>query len=437
MTPIEFIINFVCYGGIIALALYDGYTYWTNGGRNHVSLKGEMTGLGILGTFSGIFVGLLYFDVKDIAGSVPPLLEGLKTAFGTSIAGLFFSIGLTIIEAVRPVAFRKTGDPVADTLVRVFQEFEPMMLDLRSASRDQTVATQAMRETMDQTMEKLAKGVTDEIIDALQGVISDFNNNLKEQFGENFKQLNEACLKLVEWQEKYIPLVDASTGAINGAILAFEHLKAQSDAMISTHQNLLVTLQSVGEDTRGLAGASEQMGRAIDELKTTLSRADLVIESLKGRIELTEGVFNHALDAVERKTQEVAVATHMRAEEVVEILKERIESSKSIFVQMLDGLETKAQDVANRVHRELDVFPRIGTAVEQAAEGAERAAASAALAAASASDASTTAGCTVDLTQKNLGVALTNLEKALVALTNDFGRVYREYLEGLRKLADK
>lgn len=437
MTPIEFLINFVCYGGILILALYDGYTYWANGGRNHVSLKGEMTGLGILGTFSGIFVGLLNFNVNDISGSVPPLLEGLKTAFGTSIAGLFFSIGLTIIEAVRPVAFRKTGDPVADTLVRVFQEFEPMMLDLRSASRDQTEATQAMRETMDQTMEKLAKGVTEEIIGALQGVIADFNKNLKEQFGENFKQLNEACFKLVEWQDKYIPMVEASTGALNDAIRAFDRLKDQSEAIIATHQQLLVTLQSVGEDTRGLATASHQLGKAIEELEATLARTDRVVEAIKEKVELTEKVFNHTLDGVERKTREVAEATHVRAERVIDMLKERIELSGNVFGQTMDGMEAKTREVTKRIQSELEAFPRIGTAVERAAEGAERAASAAELAAGSAADANRVAGRTVDLTQKNLGTALTNLEKALVALTNDFGRVYREYLEGLRKLSDK
>lgn len=437
MTPLEFLINFICYGGILTLAGYDGYTYWTNGGRNHVSLKGEMTGLGILGTFSGIFVGLLNFNVNDISGSVPPLLEGLKTAFGTSIAGLFFSIGLTIIEAVRPVAFRKTGDPVADTLVRVFQEFEPMMLDLRSACQDQTVATQAMRETMDQTMEKLAKGVTEEIIGALQGVIADFNKNLKEQFGENFKQLNEACFKLVEWQDTYIPMIEASTGAFNDAIHAFDRLKSQSEAMISAHQQLLVTLQSVGEDTRGLATASQQMGKAIEELEATLAGADRVVDAIKEKVELTEKVFNHTLDGLERKTREVADATHVRAERVIDMLKERIELSGNVFCQTMDSIEAKTGEVTKRIQSELEAFPRIGTAVARAAEGAERAASAAELAAGSAADANRVAGRTVDLTQKNLGLALSNLEKALVALTNDFGRVYREYLEGLRKLSDK
>jgi translation initiation factor 2 alpha subunit (eIF-2alpha) len=50
---------------------------------------------------------------------------------------------------------------------------------------------------------KLFLTATEEIIKALQDVIKDFNNNLTEQFGDNFKQLNEAVLKMIEWQSTY------------------------------------------------------------------------------------------------------------------------------------------------------------------------------------------------------------------------------------------
>lgn len=56
------------------------------------SIPSLFTTLGIFGTFLGIYVGLQNFDVKDINNSIPPLLEGMKTAFLTSILGIIFSI---------------------------------------------------------------------------------------------------------------------------------------------------------------------------------------------------------------------------------------------------------------------------------------------------------------------------------------------------------
>lgn len=56
------------------------------------SIPTIFTTLGILGTFVGIYVGLMGFDVAHITDSIPILLEGLKTAFITSIVGLIASI---------------------------------------------------------------------------------------------------------------------------------------------------------------------------------------------------------------------------------------------------------------------------------------------------------------------------------------------------------
>ena len=43
--------------------------------------------LGVLGTFWGITKGLMAFDTSDLDKSIPGLLDGLKTAFFTSLAG--------------------------------------------------------------------------------------------------------------------------------------------------------------------------------------------------------------------------------------------------------------------------------------------------------------------------------------------------------------
>ena len=56
------------------------------------SIPSVFTTLGVLGTFSGIFIGLLGFDVGQITESIPTLLGGLKTAFSTSIAGILLSL---------------------------------------------------------------------------------------------------------------------------------------------------------------------------------------------------------------------------------------------------------------------------------------------------------------------------------------------------------
>ena len=437
MNAINFFVNFICYAGIVGLAIYDGYSYWTRGGRDHVSLKGEMTGIGILGTFAGIFIGLLDFNVNDIPGSIPQLLEGLKTAFGTSIVGLFCSTGMTVAQAVMPVAFRKTGDPIADTLVRVFQEFEPMMGDLRDATKNNTTEIVAMRNTMEETMDKLAKGVTDEIIHALEKVISDFNKNLTEQFGENFNRLNDACFKLVEWQGNYITAIDAATSGLRGALSAFEALKIQTETMINQHQELLLSLERVGEGAGSLSEASDRIRTSCSAAESLLQNSERLIESLKSGVENTGSAFSHAVEGFERKTREVADATHVRSESLLEFVKQKTKESENAFTKSLEEMVKSVASASTMVRHDLEHLPRIGDAIETAALGAESAAKSASEAANAARAANEISGKTIDLSNEHIATAHKNLQEALVALTNGFAHAYRDYLDGLRRLANQ
>lgn len=64
------------------------------------SISGALTGLGILGTFVGLSLGLGAFsgnDIFTISDNVGPLLGGMKVAFHTSVYGIFFSLVFNFI----------------------------------------------------------------------------------------------------------------------------------------------------------------------------------------------------------------------------------------------------------------------------------------------------------------------------------------------------
>jgi uncharacterized protein YacL len=60
-----------------------------------------LVSLGVLGTFIGIFIALLDFDTTDITASIPSLLDGMKTAFYTSIIGMLSSLILKALFTLR------------------------------------------------------------------------------------------------------------------------------------------------------------------------------------------------------------------------------------------------------------------------------------------------------------------------------------------------
>ena len=63
-------------------------------------VPGAMTGLGILGTFIGLSIGLQAFNTgsaEEITNSIGPLMDGIKVAFHTSIYGMIFSLTFNLI----------------------------------------------------------------------------------------------------------------------------------------------------------------------------------------------------------------------------------------------------------------------------------------------------------------------------------------------------
>jgi biopolymer transport protein ExbB/TolQ len=94
------IVNIVCYSLFILWGVFSFKWIRTMKAEHnpdainpylYESIPSVFTTLGILGTFIGIFVGLQNFDVNKITESIPTLLDGLKTAFSTSIVGIVLS----------------------------------------------------------------------------------------------------------------------------------------------------------------------------------------------------------------------------------------------------------------------------------------------------------------------------------------------------------
>ncbi len=136
------------------VAFFLGYFF-----RQPDHARSTIMTLGILGTFGGISFGLMGFNSDDIEGSIPSLLNGLQTAFYSSIFGMFLT-----------------------TLINMISFFQEKYIS---------------------TIGEVSDEASDVIIKALEKTMEDFNKNLKEHFGENFSSLNDACSKLIQWQENY------------------------------------------------------------------------------------------------------------------------------------------------------------------------------------------------------------------------------------------
>jgi hypothetical protein len=234
---------------------------------------------GIFGTFLGIFAGLVAFQVTDIEGSVPRLLEGLKTAFLTSIAGMGAGMlikvwprfyGITISEAES-----KRGEDAMIAILDEIKQLNSKQIDNQSVllqniekalcgDGDTTVLTQLQKlrtsfsDKQDELVKEfrlfaktMAENNSSALIEALSQVMRDFNAKINEQFGDNFKQLNQAVEKILIWQEKYKEEVEQMIIAFDKSLQGIE-ASEQNLASINKHADnftvIATNLQSVISD---------------------------------------------------------------------------------------------------------------------------------------------------------------------------------------------
>jgi len=181
-----------------------------------------LTTTGIFFTFLGIAIGLKEFDVANIQASVPALLGGLKTAFWASVAGVGGALTLKARHYVFGLPARKDGQPssgatiddLADTLQGIHwslagESDTTLVSQIKLMRQDSNDRLDGLKKAQIEALEKLSQMGSAALVEALRDVIRDFNARINEQFGENFKHLNEGVEKLLVWQKQHREHVDA------------------------------------------------------------------------------------------------------------------------------------------------------------------------------------------------------------------------------------
>ena len=323
--------------------------------------------MGLFGTFIGIAIGLGNFQTDDIENGVPRLLEGLKIAFVTSVVGLLFSILLGVIQKLsRPSKPEHTTEKeyLANIYNLLKEEIEKIDKSLKvemtgiynSLKEEITSINESLKEEIAgiskslseeiagiskslseeiaginkslseeiaginkllkddianmnkayiDVIEKINKVITGDLIDALRSIVESFNTKLLEEFGENFKSLDESCLTLVKWQEDHITVLKA----------AMKELETLSNVTTTSKKALVDTVDEVKSLLSAVHDLTlwHMMHRA--EVKGLHVQLTETIKSIRNvdtaahDLAKTEGDIKVSLDALSRSSQALADST--------------------------------------------------------------------------------------------------------------------------------
>jgi methyl-accepting chemotaxis protein len=230
------------------------------------------------------------FDTNNISDSISVLLSGLKVAFLSTLGGLSANLVLKTSPSKFGYASKeKSEDDLGQAIVSslngltkaISGDAENSLYSVLMLSRTETKdALSKLNTSFDDFAKKVVTDSTQSLIGALENVISDFNNKITEQFGDNFKQLNSAVGSMLEWQKEYKNHVNKSTRALNDVVSSLSDIDA-SISTISENSSSInevnKTLKKVLEDVSGSLISLKEIG---DEAKTSFPVIKTHMENL-------------------------------------------------------------------------------------------------------------------------------------------------------------
>ena len=362
-------------------------------------IEATMLALGILGTFIGVFIGLSEFDVSKIEESVPQLLEGLKTAFLTSITGMIIAIIFKIIPEKKT---DESSDDIGESIVNQLRLLNEKLIDseghsitgninilkeenssnlkelnkLINGDGDSSMVSQikmlrmeskdgfnSMKSSFEEFAKKVVADNTQSLIDALTDVMKDFNNKINEQFGENFKKFNEGIGTMLDWQKEYKIHVDEQTDKIGLLLKSFEQVmevtvkvqEATSDIsnnssqIIESNKMLKDVLIDFSTEVNSFAELGERAKNSLPLIENNLERltatsVDFVnnsiikIESNYNSLEQTQ---RKLIDGYGRSIEDMVKSNGERVEKLDQELGEELNKSLKTLGDSLSTLSSR------------------------------------------------------------------------------------------------
>ena len=306
-----------------------------------------LTSLGIFFTFVGIFIALLAFNVEDINRSIPRLLEGLQVAFLSSVAGIGGSVIYRVIRPIRQNAIEAdevSAGEILNELINLNKGSESIK-DALVGEGDASLSTQMgkLRNDFRDFAEKVSEDGSKALIEALEEVMRDFNAKINEQFGDNFKQLNEAVSSLLEWQKEHKQQVENLTEI-------FRETQKGIDLVKSNIELIENSTGKIPDQISKVENAFEATDKRMEELYTGLG-------SLSEMRSKAEEALPHIEKNINRMTEGLETNVNKQMESVKEIFESQANQSNQMqekFTGVVDSLNMAADDLLKTTQKTSD-----------------------------------------------------------------------------------
>lgn len=355
--------------GIIGvLTLY--FQFYRYSSRTAEAAPTILTSIGIFGTFLGVALGLGDFDTANLRDSVPQLLSGLKTAFWSSIAGLFGALTIkfrAVMDATKGEEHHQRTSSIDDLNTALISIRDALVGENQQSLMQETELIRVeqqrhfddLRSDMKSYQTEMVEANTQALIDALGAVMRDFNTKIDEQYGDNFKRLNESVGKMLEWQMEYKDQLNELAGNQERIGQAMVHATNAFEGMVGHAESFNGISESLGDMLKGLNTQRDVLDKHLSGLARLVTEAGEGLPQLEERmVFLTSGLAD-ALTVYNDRMENLLTTTGSTISNTTHNLTETLEKAYS---QAFDQLDQKILQTLTQTDKQI---AKLDSALEQ------------------------------------------------------------------------
>ena len=350
------------------------------------AVSGVLVGLGLLGTFLGLTLGIKGFDSSNterINESIQGLLAGMGTAFYTSLAGMIASILFTGLDKAFRYRLYKYTKELTDNL-----DSEFYIDDIELANLNQQKIVNQLYKALKTDIQDQASSIVAKLTyNNAEGQNVTIGNAIREILTENTKQskalmsfstdlameLNQGFDETLsrQMQQKIVPLmesVDATTKAV------VEHIDKMADTVSSPATDMMQnvvdelkqSMQSLlNEFSTGLSGSatSELENLAMQLSTATQAMADFPknMENISATLQVTIEEVKHAISEISNTSANANSTAMQQMQEQITYATGAISNAITEVKEVMSGISQSSQEQSNQMVSKLaDAAEKMG-----------------------------------------------------------------------------
>jgi len=310
------------------------------GSKVFASIPGILLGIGLLGTFTGLYFALVQLDLSNaqtLQESIKVLINMAGIKFAASIWGLFLSVISTLLDKIFEGKLEKKVDDIQILIDQMF---------VRETAEQNLDSILIQNEQQTQALNTLAESLTEKIANELNATLIPQLSNINTHF-ENMPQQIATSINAT-FQK---PLEKLSTTVENmGTNQAEKSNEVFETIMKEFLKELKATAGNEGEKMKEVSKQSQEILLSTSQqLQITFKSMQDMLQRQQELSQLRDKKIVQDLEQIKQDQQNMMQNLSVNVTENISSMNQEVSSNITKLVESMNVASSKQQELSNRV----------------------------------------------------------------------------------------